>query len=144
MTVILRTENGPHPADAWAMITAEQIVAYDQLPADKLLKAQQLRLDLAQVLQAHIEAIQGAEQAKLKSDTAAIASPLRVEIADVVAGVFAKLAKSLWAEHFGRPEVQAVIEDIIQRNLNTVAYIERSLHADHNPDHPAVAVFRGH
>lgn len=144
MAIILRTENGPHPADAWAMVTAQQIVDYDQqLSTDKLAKAQELREQVARVLQPHFEKVQTEEQSKLAADSAAIASPLVIEIADAVGEVLAKLIESLWADHFKRPEVQDVVRDTIQRNMNTIAYIERSWHADRNPDHPAVAAFRG-
>jgi hypothetical protein len=143
MTIALSTDNGPHSAAKWAVITADQIVQYDQLDGDKMAAAQLLRARVASALEPLIERVQLGEAASLLQDGAHILAAIEVDVADAMHVIKALTDLSPWAAHFAEEAVQTAITDIIQRNMNTAVHIEKLWFCDRNPADPNVLAFKG-
>lgn len=143
----LVTNGGPHPADKWAELTTETILdlLVDANPDDDTPQAaaarkakRELRPALFDVLNAHHASVQAAERSanakvkKLDQAASRIAEPHDPEPhkADVMAKVNAVLAKTPWAAHFARSEVQDHLWQIIGQHTVDVMHIERKWHHD--------------
>lgn len=147
MVSFLITNGGAHPADKWAEFTADTIVdtlLVDACPDDASDAAiaaraakRKLRADLFDVLNDHHGRVQRHERgvcAKMKkpADAAAhVLSPVDVtphlSIMDVVNAAF---AKTPFAEHLAKPEVQDATRAIIAQHTANVMHIERRWHHD--------------
>lgn len=142
MTIAIVTDNGPHPASKMATVCADQIVQHDALDENKHVKAQLLKAQLADALEAHFANVQHNEYEQLINDPDHILTPLSVDPTGAMFEVRKATDASVWAEHFANPDVDAAIRDIVQRHLLTAAHIERLWHSDRNPTLPSVLAFK--
>lgn len=146
---ILITNNigaGNHPADKWAMATAETIAEASQLDGDRLLEAQKLQLKIAEILKDHHAQAQSDEQAALAADPAHVHTSfldvLKVDIANVVAAIVEAAKGSLWEAHFAQPGMQEYIKQIVENHFASSMHVERLAHTDRNPDCPHAQAYR--
>lgn len=152
---VMITNGGPHPPDKWAAQTARSICdliqideAADSAEAKTARKAKpHLELDLADVLEEMHRQNQDNERAKLGEEgDARLSKPLIQLQSDAVenglAMVVAVTASTPFAAHFALPQVQAVVRNILAQHCANAMHIERSWHADRNPDGKHAKAFR--
>lgn len=131
---VLATNGGPHPADKWAMVTAEHLLPLDpDIVGDKLLPAQKLQVAVAEALVAHHTKVQDGERVQLSSKgDARLAEP--VGAADTVdqayQDVVAAAKGTPWEDHVQKPEVAKIMKDILHSHFKTSQDIERSWYKD--------------
>lgn len=150
---IMKTDGGPHPADKWADVTVQAILDLIQIDdgsssaeavAARAAK-RNLRPVLFDILMAEYDCVQKDERTALvKEGCGRLESAFAIEdhIAEAIDSFTEALSITPFAEHFAKPEVMVVIRQIIGQNLHNVIYIERSWHADANPDAPETRAFR--
>jgi hypothetical protein len=140
------TDGGPHPPEMWAEATADQIIDISaQAPESKLQEAREFRTKLVTILTGHHDMVQQHERGKLVERGAA---HLTTEIDpsqhvdDPVADVVAASRGYSFEAHFAKPEVQDYLRQTIGNHFATAIHIERSWHADADPEHEASVAFR--
>lgn len=138
------TNGGPHPADKWADTTTDIILDLIQVTEDSVspeaLAARQAKRDLRPILfdifMGHHDGIQKEERgAKIKSladadDLVAKTIDLHPSVPSALAEVNSALGATPFAAHFAKPEVQAVLTNIIGQHSADVIHIERRYHQD--------------
>jgi hypothetical protein len=142
---VMITDHGPHPADAWAQITAEHIAPINpDMAGQRRTKALKLQMAIADALEPHHQAVQDAERARLGADAAHIMAPPDPEphLDAAVAAIRGAAQGTEWESHFAGPERLALIRREIGIHFATAQHIEKSWHADRNPAHPAARAFR--
>lgn len=145
MTRILVTNNGPHPAEKWAMATAQAIFDTSALVSgDHSIAAQKFQLSIAEALQPHHQQLQTDEQTKLVADADYINSPLAADdYADKVMADVVSLSKgSPWEVHFANGDVQREAKKVIANHFMTSQHVERLWHADRNPKNKAAQTYK--
>jgi hypothetical protein len=143
---ILITDGGPHPADKWAVVTAEHIFQIGPgVTGDKMLAAKKFQITIAEILMPHHQGVQDDAQVSLKADAVAHMATAYDPLAKAqaaCAAIVSAAAATPWAEHFAKPEVQQAVIQEIGNHFATAEHIERSWHADRNPDTDAAKAFR--
>ena len=137
MTMIMVTENGPHSAEYWARTTAEQIVQGSG--------ATEIRDALIGVLTPHYERVQVSERELLEDDSERLADPLDAHeftLRGAVSDVMDVANASASSAHFKQKHVQEYVSRLIAQHLSTATEVERSWHADRNPNDPVVRAYR--
>lgn len=140
------TNGGPHPADFWADTTTGQILDLIQIKdnsqSDAAIEARQAKRDLRPILfdifMGHHEGVQSKERgalASIKKHADACKhcdKPLELheDAPSALEEVNAAFKATPFAEHFVKPEVQAVLIAIIGQNSADVQHIERRYHVD--------------
>lgn len=145
MTRILVTNNGPHPAEKWAMATAQAIFDTSALVSgDHSIAAQKFQLSIAEALQPHHQQLQSDEQTKLVADPDYINTPLEASAyAEKVMNDVVGLSKgSPWEAHFARTDVQEEAKKVIADHMMTSQHVERLWHADRNPKVKAAQIYK--
>lgn len=144
---LMITDGGPHPADKWADMTTDTLLGLveiaDNSDSPAATTARQAKRDLRpvlfEILHAHHDVVQNSERAELakvklsksmehmlgKHDPDDHAST-----EEACGAVCAALAKTPFAVHFARPEVDAVVHQIIKQHTVNAMNIERRWHHD--------------
>ena len=148
MTVyVMKTDGGSHPPEKWAEVTASQIVQIaESAPEGRSAEARALRDKIVAVLTDHHGRAQDKEKAALaEHGHARLGHDLdpSEHIDDALPAVVAAANGTSFAEHFARPDVQDYLRRVLHKDFGTAMHIERSWHADRNPDAPEAAAFRG-
>ena len=142
---IMISNGGPHPASAWAQVTAQHIapVAAD-MAGDRYVAAMKLQLAITEALQPHHETVQSAERGKLAADPAHLLTDLDPsQHADAALAAVVACAKGTpWEAHFAKADVQAVIRHELGVHFASAQHIERSWHVDRTPNHPHADAWR--
>lgn len=140
------TNGGPHPSDKWADVTTDTILDLIQINEDSVspeataarAAKRGLRISLFDLFNDHHGAVQAHEQglkAAVKTvddaedHVAATLDPMQ-HVEPTLARVNTLLAASPFAAHFAKPEVQAVLQNIIGHHTADVMHIERRWHSD--------------
>jgi hypothetical protein len=143
---ILATDGGPHSAETWAQITSTQIINIASSAPEVLLKeAREFEGHLIKLLTNHHTNVQNTERTAIKKhnmerlihdiDTS---QHLHVAVDDII-----RLANGTsFAEHFKKSEVRAYLERLLHEHFHHSVVIERSWHADHDPDHEHAKLFK--
>lgn len=142
---IMVTDHGPHPADAWAQITAEHIAPIGKdVTGHRRLKALELQAKIALAIEPHHQKVQNDEGIKLGVDTAHVMNPVdpSEHLDAAVKAIQDAAVGTEWEGHFKDPERVALIRQEVASHVATIQHIEKSWHADKNPDHPASVAFR--
>lgn len=144
----MATDGGPHPADKWADVTTDTLLALIQIADNSespaAVAARQAKRDLRPVLFAllhdHLDGVQRTERSKnskVKDTDHALErrdgehDPDDYESTEEVCGaVCAALAATPFAAHFAQPEVDAVVHRIIKQHTVNAMNIERRWHHD--------------
>lgn len=140
------TNGGPHPADKWADMTTDTILALIQVADDsdspEAVEARQVKRDLRPVLfdifMGHHDGVQRLERsglASIKKHADACKhcdKPLELhdDCHSALEEVNAALRATPFAAHFAKPEVQEVLQTIIGQHTADVQHIERRWHVD--------------
>jgi hypothetical protein len=142
------TEGGAHPPEKWADATAAQIVDIaDHVTGEKRASAVKLQAAIIDVLIAHHTMVQDGERAAIKATglpllAADLNGASHTDLETCINEICAAASATPWADVFATDEMRAGLQHLLTTHMNTVAYIERSLHADANPDAPEVVAFR--
>lgn len=145
MTRILITNNGPHPAEKWAMATAQAVFDTSALVlGDHSIAAQKFQLSIAEILQPHHTQLQTDEQTKLVANADYINTVLTADdYADRAMTDIVNLSKgSPWEVHFANENVQTEAKKVIASHLMTSQHVERLWHADRNPKNKAAQIYK--
>lgn len=140
------TNGGPHPADKWADMTTDTILALIKIADDsespEAVEARQVKRDLRPILfdifMGHHDGVQKGERRDLvklkKLDDAHEHCNKQLELHDdchsALEEVNAALATTPFGAHFAKPEVQAVLQQIVGQHTADVQHIERRWHVD--------------
>lgn len=157
---ILVSNNGPHPADKWAELTANEIMDLIQIadPAEQQTEAQQVRLAamrkakrelyplLCELFENAHKACQDGERGELakargERRLAAKLDPM-ASTTTTMANLLALMDQTPFAEHFQKEEVKAVLTRMIGQHQANIMHIERSYFADRNPNLAEAQAFR--
>lgn len=132
----LITDGGPHPADKWAEVSANEIMALIVIPddatSDAAVAARQAKRELfpklVKELTEHHGALQKAERAACKKG-AAKRSAEKIDVIDHMASgvecIIELMTYPPFREHFSRPDVRAVVARIIGQHATDIVHIER-------------------
>lgn len=145
---LMITNGGPHPADKWADVTVGVILDLIQISDNSVspeaMAARQAKRDLRpklfDALIGHHSAVQHKERESLKAIKSAKAAGEHCDgkhdphahgeteaTCDMVCGL---LADTPFAAHFAKPEVEAVVHQIIKQHTVNAMHIERRWHHD--------------
>lgn len=144
---LMITDGGPHPADKWADMTTDTLLDMIQIAdnseSPEAVAARQAKRDLRPILfdllHNHHKLVQVGERQTLKTIKDAKASGARRDgkydpddhaTSDVCGEVCAALAATPFAAHFAKPEVDAVVHQIIKQHTVNAMNIERRWHHD--------------
>ena len=142
MTVqIMVTNGGAHPADKWAEMTTETLLALIQVQEDSVsdeatqarTAKRDLRTVLFNILNKHHGNVQKGERSQCKADAKRAASRRfdpGQHHANAAAEVDGAFAMTPFAEHFAKPEVREIVHRIIAQHFINSMDIERKYHAD--------------
>lgn len=134
LPTIMITEGGPHSAEAWAGVTAQQIIQVGETASGiPGAQARKLELRVIEILEAAHAHVQEHEQAALSEHGAdRYDHPLDsgVHIDDPLAEIVAASQGTAYEAHFAKAEVQAYIRQVLGEHFATSMKIERDWHAD--------------
>ena len=153
MVSFLITNGGPHPADKWADLTTKTILDLIQIADDadtpEAAVARQAKRELSPVLfkifMEGCQCVQNEERSALSKEGC---KRLHKKLAphshadEAMEKVHDALEFTPFGEHFRKPEVEAVIKQIIGQHYANAQHVERSWHADRNPDNADAKAFR--
>lgn len=128
---IMITNGGPHPAEFWAQVTAEQIAPIsDTMTGSRRIAALQLQAKIQMALEPHHTKVQDSEHLSLTINPSYAVAPLTPETnADIaVRDVVAAARGTEWEKHFADDAVQAQIRSEIVRHFADVQSIARQWH----------------
>ncbi len=146
MTMFLKTDNGTHPPEEWAMTTAKVIFPIEDssLTGNSLIKAEKMRILIAESLIAHHANVQDHEKSHLSKNHARcemnhdVQSYVDAAIVDIV-GVS---KGSPWESHFAKQEVQDACKLVLENHFQTAQHIERLWHADCHPKNSNAQMYK--
>lgn len=138
MVGILITNGGPHPASKLAEATVDQLIVFGPNPSEEEVRAgMELRAQFQSILEGHHASMQIKERAELKRKRDYIltkAVPAEDFVEQLKDELLAAAAETRFADHFSKPEVQEYIKNVVRQLFHISMDIERSWHADRNPD----------
>jgi hypothetical protein len=136
----LSTDGGDHPADAWAVISADQICDLIRIDpssgSPEVVAARvalpRLRADIVAALVPHHAEHQQAEDSSIAADPARLAVPYdpTVRLGQAMTAVATATAGTPFEAHFRDERVKTVVAGILGSHLNTIAAARRSWAAD--------------
>lgn len=161
MTVkFLITNNGTHPPYKWAEITADTIldlIQIDDTPTeDEAVLAARAEANRAKInvrpvlfnlLEGEFEKAQKDERKMLarhggKRLDANLTPEIATRLDDVMPKLQTAFAATPFADHFAKHEVVQVLRNIVGQHIGNNMHIERSVHADKNPEAKESRAFR--
>lgn len=135
---ILSTDFGPHSHTKWAVATAEMILPLDKVEdPERKIKAFRLLAAIADALEPHHEGVQIEHRASIADDAHAHFETdydPTAHASNALTSVIEAAQGTPWADHFADRQVQAQIMQIVASHFATSHHIEKSWHADRNPD----------
>lgn len=148
---VMVTNGGPHPPEKWSEQTAEQLVDVIQVEPTypnyeaALQQKNVLKDKFMAALTPHHTKVQGKERGHLSTKGSEhLASDLDPNeyLDEAVAAVNAAVKGSMFEEHFAKPLVQIFIKSTLAGHFASAMHIERSWHADRNPDDQHARAYR--
>lgn len=150
---ILKQDNGSIPASVWAAESAAQIVDVIRIEPNSLAfqalmnEKRTFQQELAVALTSHHEHVQSHECHCLDSENGLdrlceSVDPDMEHLDEAVREVQKIAQNKIFGEHFNKPEVIEFVRSTLGSHFATVKNIERSYHADRNPDTPQAKEFR--
>ncbi len=146
MIGVLVTDGGPHPPEKWAEVTASQIVddIATHAPQTGVGESQEFRDKLVAILTPHHGRVQESERGALVHVPGRMQHDLdpTPHLSDPLAEIVAAAQGHTFGAYFTRPETQEYLRRVIGTHFATAMQIERSWHADRNPNTPEARAFR--
>lgn len=131
MARVLVTNEGSHPPEKWAVVTAETIFpleGIDGANGDRMMLARKTQLAIIEALLPIYTAVQDGEWDELVADPAkklTEAYNVEVPLSQAVEAVQAVVATTPWAGHFAEPLVVEAIRAEVGSHIATVIKVER-------------------
>ena len=144
---ILITDDGPHPPEAWAEVTANEIIRIgSQSPEALLREADAFKAKLIEILTVHHGRVQAGERGAIQEHGHARLGhdiePMQHVDEDPVQEIVNAAKGTSFAGHFAKEETQEYLQRLLANHFATAMHIERSYHADRNPRAKEVKAFR--
>lgn len=143
---ILITNGGPHSAAAWAAATAGMIFPLDGVEdSARKVQAMVVQSRIAVALEACHQAVEDHERGHLDergSPRLQDGHDVDDHIDDALRQVHEATAGSPWDGHFQKPDVAAVVRQIIGDHFATNQHVHRLHHCDAHPDCPVAQEYR--
>lgn len=138
MAKIMITNDGPHPAEKWAITTAEMIFPIDQsVDGERLMQARRLEQAIVEALVPHHSNHQHAERHALKEHGDAHLdvehNPLS-NAQQALSSIVSAAKGTPWEAHFLDAAVQHEVLQVIGNHMASAAHIERQWHCNRNPN----------
>ena len=147
---VMITNGGTHPPEKWAEQSADQIIDAIQLEPtyvayEAALQGKNLLRDKVRDALVGLHGqVQSKERGYLQASSGHLAEPLDPSdhIDEALAAVNAAIAGSMFASHYAKPDTQLYIKNVLASHFSSSMHIERSWHADKNPDDANAKAFR--
>lgn len=154
---ILSTDNGPHPPEKWAAVTAGRVIDISANPTGVvngvvqanpqavLREAEQFRQIVMTLLTHHHAEMQEAERAHLRAkgaDRLAEVIDVSAQVESAVRDVLDAARSTSFAEHFTQDQVHDWLRVAFAEDFHHIALIERSWHVG-EADDPSGLTVRG-
>lgn len=142
---IMITNGGAHPPEAWAQVTAEHIAPLGpDLIGQRYREALEVQGRIASALESVYSGVQTTEQAALANNSSHLSAPPdpTPHLDGAIAAVRNAVKGSAWESQFATSEAEAFLRREIGTHIATAQYIEKSWHADRNPQQAAKENFR--
>jgi hypothetical protein len=142
----LVTDDGPHPPEKWAEVTADHIIAIsEQAEETKVVEAQRFREKLVDLLTRLHDSTQKNERGQLEAEgvgrLAAELDPGEEDLEGPAGEIIQLAAGFSFEDHFQKPETKEHLKNVLRSHHASQVFIERSWHADRNPDSPEAKEF---
>lgn len=141
---ILKTDGGAHTPQEWARATAAHIIQIaEQVPDAKLNEAKEFERRIIELLTSHHADVQEAEREHLaRNAVARFAAPLTSKYIPLddeqihlpIRKILSLAEGKSFASHFEQDHIGDALRDMLRRDFASIMHIERSWHADLNPD----------
>lgn len=135
-----------HAPEKWAEATADQIVQIlESAPETRVAEARDFRGKLIDILTGHHAKVQQHERGQIdEHGSARLGHALEPaqHVEDPVSEIVEAASGYSFADHFRAPQTQEYLRNVLSSHFGTSMHIERSLHADANPDAPEAREFR--
>jgi hypothetical protein len=147
MQNVLITNGGPHSAAKWAEATASHIVDIaDHVSGERRGAAIKLQAAIIDILEGHHVCIQDGERAAIKEHkhdrlNHDVDPEHHVTVEHVVNDIIAAAKGTEWESDFANPDMAGHLTVLLNQHFSTSINIERSWHADRNPDAPESKAF---
>lgn len=145
----LSTDGGPHPAEKWGAVIADQIIKIEEhgVSSNMIRSAGfDLRNEIAVAAEKVVALVQSMERAALAEHGAARLDrgldDVRSAVELLVADILFETSKTVFAGHFDADHVRVYLTNLAIRSLSTVLWIERSWFADQHPETDQAIAFR--
>lgn len=149
---IMVTNGGPHPPESWAEVTSNWIVQ-DLIPVDPAhpdaakwrLARDELEMKLRKALVSHHANTQDYARRKLKQvghDRLSHEPDAGPHVDDAMAAIVEAAKGTPFEAHFTTDKVAEYCRKTLGQHFRTVDHIERSWHADRNPEIEQAKAFR--
>lgn len=146
MPMILQTDNGTHSPEKWALVTAKTIfdLSATSLKGEDILKAEKLRLMIADALMPHHSNTQTKEKHRLTTNAKNILEDFDVSehIDEAMSDILSAAKGTPWEEHFNNEDVQKAVINVLGSHFTTAQHIERLWHSDKNPKCKFAAAYK--
>jgi len=143
---VMITDGGAHPPELWAEVTADQLIDISaQAPETRVAEAREFRARIVSVLAGYHAEVQRIEREALDREGCArlMLAPEESMLLDGAVNELVDAARGYsFADHFKRPEVQDYVRAVLAGHFASSVHVERSLHADANPDDERAVAFR--
>jgi len=142
------TNGGPHKSAFWAEKTAELIVEIaDHVAGEKRGAAVKLQAAIIDILEGHHRTVKHGERASIaQTGHDRLGHNLdcsdHVAVDDVVTEIINAAANTAWADDFAKDETREHLRNLLESHFHTSMLIERSWHADRNPNAPQAQAFK--
>ena len=147
MQGILITNGGPHSSASWAEATASHILAIaDDIAPEKRGAGIKLQAAIIDILEKHHDEVQAGERLFISNDSSRLLGDYtphdHTDVDAAVTSIIAAGQSTPWAAEFNDSDMPARIKATLLSHFNTNMQIERSWHADLNPDHEHSVAFK--
>lgn len=140
MNNLLITNGGAHPPEKWAAATASHIVDIaDHVAGEKRGAAIKLQAAIIDILEGHHTTVQNGERAKItEHGHARLSHDLdpdhHLSIDEVIAAIQMQSVGTPWDIDLNTDAAAESLRVLLNQHFKTSMHIERSWHADRNPD----------
>lgn len=137
----MKTDNGSHPPEYWAEVTANEMVEVEGKHEEGLA----LKAEIQKVLETAYVMILADEKAGMEGDSTKLFDPIipsDLVLADIVEQIVTAGTAKGWGDHFQSPRVQSYLRRVLKQHLVNAKDIERRWFADRNPNKPDVKTYK--
>ena len=144
---VLITNDGVHSPEKWAAATASHIVSIaHSVAGQERAAAVKLEASVIDILEKHHGIVQAGERSAIITDSSRLAKELdaneHTEVEAVASEIISATNGTAWQIECGTEDFKAALVHLLKSHLHTNMHIERSHHADKNPDCPHGQAFK--